>query len=1013
MDVESLAKQLILQNMTPEQQTAVLDSIRASVSQAKDVQKQRIGENVRMVVEALKKIEADIKTRYDETGKAIEKRVASIKDGKDGRNGVDGKAGKDGRPGADGATGPRGADGLNGKDGRDGIDGVSVTDAHIDFDGSLIISLSSGRVINVGEVVAPDLAEKIKVITNGGGTSQVVIDTLASLQTQIDNLIPSQTGNAGKFLTTDGTVLSWDNAVGGLAYQGTWNASTNTPALTSSVGTNGYYYVVNVAGSTNLDGITDWVIGDWAIFNGSTWQKIDQTNLVTSVAGRTGAVVLANTDISGLGTMSTQNATSVAITGGTESGVTHSGDTIGTYLDYTSTSAPSYLEGRTWYDSTAKALAYYNDVSGVQVHIGHDLQFKVINNTGSTIPNGSPVYITGTSSGQTYPNVALAKADVAATATVIGLTDGSIANGAFGYVTSIGNIDNVNTGSFTVGQVLYLSPYSAGQLMNTIPPTGITVQVGMVTFVNSSTGKIYVKQTTPLNVPASIISGTVAIANGGTGVTTSTGSGSVVLSTSPSLVTPILGTPTSGNFSSGTFTWPTFNQSTTGNAATATTATNVSGGTASVTTLTTSSTVTFNGGTANGVAYLNGSKVVTSGSALTFDGTNLGVGITPTAKLDVSASSGTLMRVEMSGVAQLNIGNGGSSINYYDANTQIFRLGNGSEQMRLTSTGLGIGTSSPAAKLEVSGSTFANDVGGSTGLLRITSSNNTANNVLASFASTSTANNQLNVISATTNVIGLQAHLWSTGANSDLAIQPNGGNVGIGTSSPSSILHLSSTLPILTFTDTNDSSTSRIYQDNEAFVIDVDNANAKASSSLQFRIDNSERARIDSSGNLLVGATSTVNENNSGIKLAPAGQMSIRNTSGSNLDLYKSTTGTSVNFVYSTAGIVVGTIAINSTTVSYNTSSDYRLKNITGPITTSGAYIDSLNPVEGTWKADGSTFVGLIAHEVQEASRTLVATGTKDGEQMQGMDYSNSEIIANLIAEIQSLRQRLAAAGIA
>lgn len=298
MDVESLAKQLILQNMTPEQQTAVLDSIRASVLQAKDVQKQRIGENVQVVVQALKKLEADIKARYDETGKAIEKRVASIKDGQDGRNGVDGKAGKDGRPGRDGATGPRGADGLNGRDGIDGENGVSVTDAHIDFDGSLVISLSSGRVINVGEVVAPDLAEKIKVITNGGGTSQTVIDTLASLQTQINNIYPSQTGNAGKFLTTNGTAVSWANVAGGLSYQGTWNASTNTPTLASGTGVNGYYYITATAGSTNLDGITDWQIGDWLMFNGTVWQKIDQSNLVTSVNGQTGAVNLSTTNIS-------------------------------------------------------------------------------------------------------------------------------------------------------------------------------------------------------------------------------------------------------------------------------------------------------------------------------------------------------------------------------------------------------------------------------------------------------------------------------------------------------------------------------------------------------------------------------------------------------------------------------------------------------------------------------------------------------------------------------------------
>ena len=84
---------------------------------------------------------------------------------------------------------------------------------------------------------------------------------------------------------------------GDLNYQGTWNASTNTPTLTSSVGTKGYYYVVDVAGSTNLNGITDWNIGDWAIFNGSVWQKVDNTDAVTSVNGQVGTVVLTTTNI--------------------------------------------------------------------------------------------------------------------------------------------------------------------------------------------------------------------------------------------------------------------------------------------------------------------------------------------------------------------------------------------------------------------------------------------------------------------------------------------------------------------------------------------------------------------------------------------------------------------------------------------------------------------------------------------------------------------------------------------
>ena len=85
--------------------------------------------------------------------------------------------------------------------------------------------------------------------------------------------------------------------LGALSYQGTWDASTNTPTLTSSVGTKGYYYVVSVAGNTNLNGITDWLVGDWAVYNGSIWQKVDNTETVTSVNGQTGAVVLTTTNV--------------------------------------------------------------------------------------------------------------------------------------------------------------------------------------------------------------------------------------------------------------------------------------------------------------------------------------------------------------------------------------------------------------------------------------------------------------------------------------------------------------------------------------------------------------------------------------------------------------------------------------------------------------------------------------------------------------------------------------------
>ena len=107
--------------------------------------------------------------------------------------------------------------------------------------------------------------------------------------------IPVLTINA-KGVITSATTASF---TGGLSYQGSWNASTNTPTLASGVGTNGYYYIISVAGSTNLNGVTDWQVGDWAIFNGTVWQKIDQTNLVSSVNGQVGAVSLAYADLAG------------------------------------------------------------------------------------------------------------------------------------------------------------------------------------------------------------------------------------------------------------------------------------------------------------------------------------------------------------------------------------------------------------------------------------------------------------------------------------------------------------------------------------------------------------------------------------------------------------------------------------------------------------------------------------------------------------------------------------------
>jgi hypothetical protein len=108
------------------------------------------------------------------------------------------------------------------------------------------------------------------------------------------------------------------SVTGALVYQTTWNASTNSPALVSSTGTKGYFYKVSVAGATTLDGISQWNVGDSAVFDGTTWDKIDGiTSEVLSVAGRTGAVTLAASDVSGLSPSATIDATNAANLTGT------------------------------------------------------------------------------------------------------------------------------------------------------------------------------------------------------------------------------------------------------------------------------------------------------------------------------------------------------------------------------------------------------------------------------------------------------------------------------------------------------------------------------------------------------------------------------------------------------------------------------------------------------------------------------------------------------------------------
>jgi hypothetical protein len=360
-----------------------------------------------------------------------------------------------------------------------------------------------------------------------------------------------------------------DAVIGALNYQGTWDASTNTPTLTSSVGTKGYYYVVSVAGSTNLNGTTDWLVGDWAVYNGTIWQKVDNTDSVTSVNTLTGAVVLTTTNIAegtnlyytdararasvSAGTGISYNNTTGVITnsspslGGdvvgpasaTDNAIARFDTTTGKLLqnsivtvsdtgaitglieeNFTPVTAPSYLEGKVFYDTDAKTLAYYNDNSQMTVNIGQENIVRVRNQTGATIPDGTVVYING-ATGNT-PTIAKAIATSFATADIIGVTTTSIANNGFGYVTINGLVNGLDTSAFAEGAAVFLSATTAGAYTATEPTRpNYSIQVGVILRSNPSVGTLLVSVQF-ISTETQHIIGTIPVDQGGTGQTSYT-----------------------------------------------------------------------------------------------------------------------------------------------------------------------------------------------------------------------------------------------------------------------------------------------------------------------------------------------------------------------------------------------------------------------------------------------------------------------------------------------------------
>ena len=160
-------------------------------------------------------------------------------------------------------------------------------------------------------------------------------------------------------------------------------------------------------------------------------------------------------------------------------------------LDTSLASAPAHAAGKIWWDSTNDAMVVYNSESEVTQQIGQEVFAKVRNITGSTITNGSVVYINGVDSG--LPTIVLANASAASTALgTIGIATHDIESTTDGFITTSGVVRDVNTSSWTAGDQLYLST-TDGQITNVAPGSpNYQVALGNAAIIDAATGTIQV-----------------------------------------------------------------------------------------------------------------------------------------------------------------------------------------------------------------------------------------------------------------------------------------------------------------------------------------------------------------------------------------------------------------------------------------------------------------------------------------------------------------------------------------
>jgi hypothetical protein len=180
-------------------------------------------------------------------------------------------------------------------------DGSIPMSGDLNLQGNGLVFLSNGY----NQFIRPPLSGQahytLRLPEDQGSDGQVLtVDSAGNLywsapgeigDGQITAAMLDQMGaSAGDFLKWNGTSWVPDSISSTLTYGGTWNADSNSPALPPSP-EEGFFYIVHTAGATEIDGIDEWDVGDWIIFNGDSWERIQNSNAVTSFNGRQGPVM--------------------------------------------------------------------------------------------------------------------------------------------------------------------------------------------------------------------------------------------------------------------------------------------------------------------------------------------------------------------------------------------------------------------------------------------------------------------------------------------------------------------------------------------------------------------------------------------------------------------------------------------------------------------------------------------------------------------------------------------------